>query len=156
MKIIDNALTELFQTEEYADCYLVEVKASATGSRLQIFIDSDSYLDLKKCTRISRFLETIIEENNLMPEKYHLEVSSPGIDRPLTLPRQYQKNIDRKIVVELNDNSKHKGRLKTVSDEGISIAIPLSKKEAKKLGVDEKIEEIKYSDIMKAKIQISF
>jgi len=156
MQIIERALLEFFKQEEYSDCFIVEVKSSPSGSHLEVFVDSDSQLTLKKCTKISRYLEELIEEKSLLPEKYKLDVSSPGIDRPLLWPRQYLKNIGRKIKVKQDEKKEIKGKLISADDKGIKVEVPLTRKQAKELGVKSQIEEIMYSDILNAKIQISF
>jgi len=85
-------LLEKFQEEEYADCFIVEV-THHQNNKLEVFIDSDSGITFKKCQRISRFLEQYIDEEAWLGEKYTLEVSSPGIGRPLKFIRQYHRNL---------------------------------------------------------------
>jgi len=87
-------LEEKFQEEEFADCFIIEIK-SLQNKRVEIYVDSDSGITFKKCQQLSRHLEAEIDEKGWLGEKYTLEVSSPGITRPLIFHRQYPRNIGR-------------------------------------------------------------
>jgi len=151
---IAEVLDLLFTEEEYNDCFLVEIKESQDRSKLEVFLESDSTLTLGKCQKISRFLEKHIEENRWLPEKYLLEVSSPGVGNPLVLKRQYAKNIGRKIEVKLHDGDVKKGKLSEVTEEYI-IVIKAAKGKGKKKQ-EEKIYNIDFNQIKTAKIKVSF
>jgi ribosome maturation factor RimP len=65
------------------------------------------------CAEISHELSRVLDLNDVFQQKYHLVVSSPGIERPLKYPRQYPKNIGRKVIV------KYRGEQRVVKAEGI-------------------------------------
>ncbi|MEM9824423.1 MAG: hypothetical protein AAF985_25280, partial [Bacteroidota bacterium] len=113
IKKIEALLAEKFQEEEFTDCFLVDLHLSASN-KLEIFVDSDSGITFKKCQQISRFLEKPIDEEGWLGEKYTLEVSSPGISRPLKFQRQYPKNIGRKLEVKLLEGGTKTGKLTKV------------------------------------------
>ena len=118
-KAIENYVNTLLQETE--DVFLVEVKANP-GNEIKVFLDADKGITIEKCIRINRALYKQIEENSLFPNgDFALEVSSPGVDEPLKLRRQYQKNIDRIVEVLLNDETKKQGKLTSVNNDGISI-----------------------------------
>lgn len=146
---------EKFQEEDWQDCFLVEVKQHG-NHKLEIFIDSDTGITFDKCRKVSRHLEAVLDEKLWLGEKYTLDVSSPGITRPLKLKRQYQKNIERKMEVKLVEKGKEEGILKRVSDTGIV----LEKKQRVKVGKKKKTEvvetEIPFDQIKEAKVKISF
>ena len=96
---ITDLLDKKFTEEDFSDCFLVDIKAHA-HNKIDVFIDSDSGVTFEKCQKISRYLERFIDENGWLGEKYVLEVSSPGISRPLKFKRQYAKNIGRKVEVK--------------------------------------------------------
>ena len=130
-------LDEKFEAEEtFRDCYLVDLTLS--GNKLAVFVDADNGLSLKMCQQISRFLEERVEEEGLMPEKYIMEVSSPGVDRPLKLKRQYVKNIGRNLKVELKPEEEDgkgetvKGKLTQVGEDTITLEYEEKIKEGKK------------------------
>ena len=103
------------------DVFLVEVKV-IPGNNIKVFLDADEGVTIEKCIKINRALYSQIEESELFPYgDFSLEVSSPGIDEPLKLYRQYKKNIGRIIEVTMSDSTKKEGKLTAVSDEEIII-----------------------------------
>ena len=74
-----------------------------------------------KCRQMSRHLEQYIDEKAWLGEKYILEVSSPGIERPLQLRRQYLKNIGRKLTVKLWKDGDVTGKLTKVEGDMITL-----------------------------------
>src|SRR5450432_3954092 len=118
-KAIENYINTLLQNSE--DVFLVEVKVNS-GNNIIVFLDGDNGITIEKCVQINRALYKRIEEDSLFENgNFSLEVSSPGVDEPLKLKRQYKKNIRRTIEVVLNDESKKQGKLASVRDEEIMI-----------------------------------
>lgn len=105
----------------FDDIFLVSIKIKPTNN-FKIYLDADSGLGIEKCIKINRALYKIMEEMGLYPDgDFSLEVSSPGIDEPLKLLRQYKKNISRSVEVTTNDEEKREGILKEVTDDVITI-----------------------------------
>lgn len=116
---IENFLSRLI--EQSGDIFLVEVEKTP-GNQITILLDADNGITIEKCTAINKALYKYIEESGLFPDgNFSLEVSSPGVDKPLKLHRQYKKNIGRKVEVELNDGTKLEGKLTQVNEEDITI-----------------------------------
>ncbi len=112
---------QLLQPLLVDDIFLVSIKIKPTNN-YKVYIDADSGLGIEKCTRINRALYKQIEEAGLHPDgNFSLEVSSPGVDEPLKLLRQYKKNIGRNVEVTLNDGTKKEGLLKEATEENITI-----------------------------------
>ena len=106
-------------TSQSETIFPVEMKISPAND-VKIFLDADDGITIEKCTSINKALYKYIEESELFPGgNFSLEVSSPGIDEPLKLYRQYKKNIGRKIEVLLKDGTKIEGKLLTVNDNEI-------------------------------------
>ncbi len=106
-------------TSQSEKIFLVEMKISPAND-VKIFLDADDGITIEKCASINKALYKYIEESELFPGgNFSLEVSSPGIDEPLKLFRQYKKNIGRKIEVLLKDGTKIEGKLLTVDDNKI-------------------------------------
>ncbi len=135
------------------DLFVVEVKA-LPKARIQVFIDSDTGLTIDQCARISRYLEQHLEEEQLVPENYNLEVSSPGVGQPLMMQRQYRKNVGRKVEVKLTEGDKLKGKLEAADDEQITLRIKTKDKATKKRV--EKAVTIPYSAIQSTKVLVTF
>jgi len=137
-----------------SDQFVIEVK-ELPKARIQVFLDSDSELTIARCAEISRYLEAHLEEEALVPEHYTLEVSSPGVDRPLSLKRQYVKNIGRKLSIKTKDGKHKRGLLKAVEED----AIVIEKEEKKKNKSKEQEnagQRIAFEQIDSAKVLISF
>lgn len=108
----------LLETE---DVFLVSVRIKPTNN-IKVFLDADAGLNIDKCVKINRAMYRTIEEEGWYPDgNFSLEVSSPGIDEPLQLIRQYKKNIGRSVEVTINDETKQEGKLLKVSEEAITI-----------------------------------
>jgi ribosome maturation factor RimP len=101
--------------------FLVEVK-NAPGNKITVLLDGDKGITIENCTVINKALYKYIEETGLFGgNNFSLEVSSPGVDKPLKLLRQYKKNIGRSVEVLLEDGTKTEGKLTEANEEGITI-----------------------------------
>ena len=115
-----HTLLEPFLQED-PSYFLVHIKVKP-GHIIRVYIDGDQGLPIKQCTSFNRRLYKAIEEAAWFPEgDFALEVSSPGVDEPLILNRQYVKNIGRTVEVILNDEAVFTGVLKEVTDKDILI-----------------------------------
>lgn len=134
------------------ELFLVEVKIRPTNN-IKVFIDGDQGVSIEKLVQYNRKLYKEIEESNMFPNgDFSLEVSSPGLDEPLKLHRQYVKNIGRFVEVTEKDESKKEGKLVSVSEQGISVVEQRGK--GKKLEMVE--HTILFDNIKTTKIQIKF
>ena len=103
------------------DIFLVDIKIKPINN-IKIYLDADSGLGIEKCIKINRALYKIMEEMAIYPDgDFSLEVSSPGIEEPLKLHRQYIKNTGRDLEVTLQDGSKQSGKLLSVTENDIVI-----------------------------------
>lgn len=152
---ISDLLDTKFQEQAFQDCFLVELHLHG-GNKLEVFIDCDKGVTLEKCRQISRFLESHIEENQWLGAKYTLDVSSPGLSRPLKLWRQYRKNTGRNVAVTLKTGVLHKGLLKEVHEEHIVLVEQQKEKVGKKKKTVEVHTELPFEQIEKTMILVSF
>jgi ribosome maturation factor RimP len=137
------------------DCFIVDVVLS--GRKIEVYIDSDDGVDFQKCKKLSRFIESYLDESDEFSENYILEVSSPGLDRPLVLQRQYKKNIGRLIRLESKKfDSTLDGRLLEVKEEGILIEYEVVLKEDRKKKKVTVKDEVSWNEIVKVTIQAEF
>lgn len=153
-KIYD-LLEEKFAEEDFTDCFLIELKLHS-NNKLEIFIDSDTGITFDRCRKISRYLESYLDESGWLGERYTLEVSSPGVSRPLQLPRQYPKHIGRKLKVNLKDGSEIEGRLQKVEDEQITVEQRIVERQGKKKKRLKVSTDIPFENIQGSLVQISF
>lgn len=141
-------IEERFKEPDLEDCFLVEMKLNNT--KVEIYIDTDEGVSFKKCQKLSRAVEAYLDESLALGEKYTLEVSSPGIGRPLKFKRQYPRNIGRKMKLKLKDGSKIEGKFIAMENDILTIE---SKGQKKKEVIK---NEIEFESIESSKILITF
>jgi len=134
------------------DHFLVEVKI-LPNKKVQVFVDADNGIKIERCVKISRFVEKVLDEEKWLGEDYTLEVSSPGMDSPLKVFRQYKRRIGREIEVLLTTGVRHEGILKAANEEKLTVeqTIKISKKEL----VTETFE-FPFADIKHTKLILNF
>ncbi len=132
--------------------FLVEIRIGG-DARIQVFIDNLDGLDIQTCAKTSRFLEHHLEEEALVPEKYLLEVSSPGADRPFKVKKQYEKYLGKLVEVRYEDGTQVKGTLMTVKEETFSVEEVLKLKRRQEERV---LHQIGFDEIQSVKAVISF
>ncbi len=153
-EVLAEKLAQLFNQADYGHCFLLDIDTTPAG-HINIKIDSDTGVTLDLCTTISRYLESYLDE--AMPEgKYTLEVSSAGVSRPLSLPRQYKKNIGRLVKVKTLDGRKSEGKLVAADDQKFTVEIDEVTLEGKRKKKDKKNIDFLYDEISETKIQVSF
>ncbi|MEL7117871.1 MAG: hypothetical protein AAFO07_00465 [Bacteroidota bacterium] len=156
---IENTIAELleekYKEEEFADCFTVEVKHHA-NNKLEVFVESDSGMTFKKCSRLSRYLESYLDTEGWLGEKYTLEVSSPGVGRPLIHWRQYPLNIGRKVEVSMLEGADKEGILVAVDDKSITLEEKVRIKEGKKKKTELIKTVIPIDHIKKTIVKVSF
>ncbi len=134
------------------ESFLVEVKINH-GNNIKVFIDADQGVSIDKLAKYNRGLYKQIEESGLFHNNdFSLEVSSPGLDEPLKLYRQYLKNIGRYVEVILKSGIKMEGKLISANDSEIVIEEQKENKKQKEMV----LHTILYSDIKTTKTQIKF
>ena len=134
--------------------FIVDVLVSTEKgpSKILVLLDGDNGVTIDDCVSLSRAIGHELEENEIMESKYTLEVSSPGVDFPLSSHRQYLKNIGRSVKVYTNEGKEIKGILKEISE-----SVMLLDKEVKK-GKKITFEpmELPLEDVKKTIVQVSF
>ncbi|HMT77097.1 MAG: ribosome maturation factor RimP [Saprospiraceae bacterium] len=151
---IEQIVQEYFQLLGREDCFIVDIILK--GNKLEIYIDSDDAIDFEICRKVSREVEKFLDEGLPLGEDYLLEVSSPGLSRPLKLPRQFKKNIGREVTVLAADKSRQKGILTSADDDHFQITFTVSRKEGKKKISEEQTLTIPYNEGRKVTINIKF
>jgi ribosome maturation factor RimP len=113
-KIIQLVEDKLKDTE----LFLVEVKVKPSN-KIHIFLDDESKgLAIGDCVELSKYIESKLDRDE---EDFELEVSSPGMDQPMRVYKQYLKSIGRQIAVILKDGTKHVGKLINANENGIVV-----------------------------------
>lgn len=135
------------------DKFLVEVKIKPTN-KIFVFIDSDESVTIEDCVELSRHIESQFDRDR---EDFELNVSSAGMDHPLTLGRQLKKQIGRDVDVTLNDGKKISGSLKSFDQNGLTVLkAPEKKKKKKQQAAEDPEISIAFRDIKETKKKIKF
>ncbi len=156
---LEDLLAAKFAEADFADCFLLEIKVQPSN-RIEVFLDSDTGITLEKCTRISRYLEHHLDEAGWAGTHYVLEVSSPGVSRPLSLPRQYPKHVGRWLELRLEGGERLEGKLLEVDDEGVTLEVEVP--EAQPTGKRKKPRMVKvsrqvpFAEIGQARVLVRF
>ena len=123
--------------------YLEELSITSAGKVkiLTVIIDSDTHLNLDQVTAVTKEISEVIEA---LPElgdgAFTLEVTSPGLDRPLTKPRHWRKNLDRLVKIVMTSGEEIQGRIGEATETTVL--------------VDSK--KVSYEDIKRAVLEIEF
>ena len=132
--------------------FVVEIEQKPGSHKISVFIDGDESVNIESCRLLSRYLSEMLDELDYGDKAYYLEVSSPGVDNPLILPRQYKKHIGRELLVKMASQTEILGKLVALNEDGITILL----KDKKKLYKDANEKEIPFEEIVSTMVQISF
>ena len=135
--------------------FVVDIKLEevAGKTKVLILIDADQGVTIESCARVSRKVSEELEENETIGEAYILEVSSPGVDFPLSSMRQYQKNIGRELKMTLISGVDVIGKMLEIDEEKVKLLV--KKKEKGKKATEEEVL-IPFVEIKKSIVQVSF
>ena len=134
-----------------AGYFLEDVNLVSPGQHriVTVIVDGESALNLDQVTVASKLVSELLDEATFMGETpFTLEVTSPGIDRPLTLPRHFAKNIDRLLKVTKTDGVVVTGRILANTDSDLTLSVT-EKKDVKEV-------VISLGDIKRAQVEIEF
>ena len=127
------------------DVEAVEVTPAGKRRVLRVAVDKDGGVTLDDVADATREVSRVLDESDVMGEMpYTLEVTSRGVDRPLTLPRHWRRNEDRLVKATLADGSAVTGRILGSTEESVT------------LDEDGTRREVAYADVAKALVQIEF
>lgn len=127
------------------DVEAVEVTPAGKRRVLRVAVDKDGGVTLDDVADATREVSRVLDESDVMGEMpYTLEVTSRGVDRPLTLPRHWRRNADRLVKATLADGTTVTGRITDSSEESVT------------LDVSGEAHEVAYADVAKAFVQVEF
>lgn len=131
--------------ENGLDVEAVEISTAGRRRVVRVLVDKDGGVTLDDLAAATTVVGDRIDDSLALGERpYTLEVTSPGIDRPLTAPRHWRRNVDRLVAVSFADGAEVAGRILDADDERASVDVAGEPR------------EIRYGDVAKARIQIEF
>jgi ribosome maturation factor RimP len=151
MALKDQITEAVLPAIEAQGAYLEDIHVATPGNHriVTVIVDGDSSLNLDQVTVVTKAISEVLDAASFMGEApFTLEVTSPGVDRPLTLPRHFAKNLTRLLKVTKNDGTVVDGRLKSNTDSDITLEVTVKK------DVTEVV--ISLTDIKRAVVEIEF
>ena len=133
---------------------LEEVSAQRAGSRqlLRLVVDGDGGVTLDDIAEVSQAVSAALDENEAMGEAaYDLEVTSPGVGRPLTLPRHWRRAAGRPVQVPLTGGGELTGRVVEADEDGVTLELP-----GKKPGTTGERRRLAFAELGRGKVQVEF
>ncbi|UFN45678.1 ribosome maturation factor RimP [Nocardioides okcheonensis] len=143
----DRIEAELVDPLRVLDLDVEAVEITPAGKRrvLRVAVDKDGGVTMDDVADATREVSRVLDESDVMGEMpYTLEVTSRGVDRPLTLPRHWRRNVDRLVKVALTDSSSVTGRVLASGEDSATLDVAGTHR------------EIAYADVAKALVQIEF
>ena len=129
----------------------IDVQAAGKRRRVSVVVDRDGGIDLDGLAEASRAVSEALDASDAMgDDAYTLEVTSPGVDRPLTLPRHWRRNARRRVRAHLADGSIREGRIREADDDGVTLATDSSS------GTESEDLRIQWSDLDRGEVQVEF
>lgn len=137
MNLNKNKIANIVKEETENLGYLfieIDFRGDTRNHILEIYIDNEVGVTTVDCARVSRAIGDVIEEEGLIESKYRLDVSSPGIDRPLKYIQQFKRNIGRSFELQLEDENglEFEGKLIELDNDDLKFQI---KKEVKVINI---------------------
>lgn len=127
------------------DLEAVDLSRAGKRSLLRVAVDKDGGVDMDDIAEATREVSRLLDDSGAMGERpYTLEVSSPGVDRPLTHPRHWRRNVHRLVKVNRPEGEPITGRIRSSDETGVV------------LDVDGTEQRVEYADITRAKVQVEF
>ena len=149
---LSEQISELVQpVVESAGFFLEDVHVLSPGNHriITCIVDGQTPLNLDQVTSVSRDISELLDSADFMGETaFTLEVTSPGVDRPLTLHRHWHKNLKRLVKVVNQDGSVVNGRISAVEDSHVILIEDIKGKS--------KEHTVEFADVKRATVEIEF
>ena len=123
----------------------VAVRAAGKRQLVQVVVDRDGGITLDDVADATKVISAALDESDPINGAYVLEVTSPGVDRPLTLPRHWRRNAGRLVVARRKDGTSVAGRILSADDDGAEVLVT----------ADGQVR-VEYADVAKATVEVEF
>lgn len=135
------------------DHFLVDlvINSKSNPIKITVVLDGDKGISIDDCATVSRTFAALLDEENSL-ENYALEVTTPGLDQPLRLKRQYVKNIGREVKIQLKDKKIERGKLVESTEDTVVIEHEVKEGKQKEL----KKTTFTFEEIERTLVEVSF
>lgn len=129
----------------------LEVQAAGRRRRVCVVVDRDGGIDLDGIAAASRAVSDALDASDAMgDDAYTLEITSPGVDRPLTLPRHWRRNAGRRVRAHMTDGTALDGRIRSADDLAVVLDVDTSD------GAEAAERRAEWSELVRGEVQIEF
>ncbi len=115
------AVVEPWLNAEHLELDDLEVSGTDSACTVRVLVDRDGGVDLDRLADVNEGLSRVLDHEDLIEGRYRLEVSSPGLERPLRSPRHFQKSVGRDIKLKLADGTVIAGTIQSASDDRFGV-----------------------------------
>lgn len=130
---------------EHLELEDIEVRAAGRRRIVRVVVDGEQRVSLDQVAVVARAVSDALDESDLLGDTpYTLEVSSPGVDRPLLLPRHWRRNIGRLVTVTPHSGAEVTGRITSADDSGAE------------LDLEPGLRTVAYATVARALVQVEF
>ncbi|WP_371301751.1 ribosome maturation factor RimP [Nocardioides sp.] len=146
--VSDEVASVLMAPLEQLGLDLEAVELTPAGSRrvLRIAVDQDGGVTMDDVAAATRDLSAVLDDTGVMGERpYTLEVTSRGVDRPLTLPRHWRRNVGRLVKITLDDGERLTGRVTSADDTGVTLDVAGAERRADLASVTKALVQIEFN-----------
>ena len=144
---VEQALTPIVSAQGF-DLESVDVQPAGRRRLVRVLVDRDGGVTLDHIAALTSALSETLDDTNAMGEQaYVLEVSSPGVGRPLTLPRHWRRNVSRLVTVTLDDGEVLVGRIVSSDEDHVNL---------NGVGDESTTRTVRLADIVEAHVEVEF
>lgn len=123
----------------------VEVRMAGRRRVVRALVDADGGVPLDRIAEVNRIVDTALEDSDLLGDApYTLEVSSRGVDRPLTEPKHWRRNTGRLVAITPRGGAQWTGRIGAAGEDGVDVE------------ADGQVRRVAYADVARAVVQVEF
>lgn len=124
-----------------------DIEIRKTGNRLlvRVILDKDGGIAMDEIAAATRNISDALDEVTELSNPFTLEVTSPGVDRPLTLPRHWQRNIGRLVKIDLIGAATEQGRILAVTDTSVTLQIKQNQREFELAKISRAVVQVEFN-----------
>lgn len=123
----------------------IEIRKTGNRQLVRIILDKDGGIAMDEVATATRAISDELDEVTELAAPFTLEVTSPGVDRPLTLPRHWRRNIGRLVRIELANSAPVEGRIIAATDAGVTLQIKQAQREFALTQISRAIVQVEFN-----------
>ena len=123
----------------------IEIRKTGNRQLVRIILDKDGGIAMDEVAAATRAISDALDEVTELAAPFTLEVTSPGVDRPLTLPRHWRRNIGRLVRIELANSAPVEGRIIATTDAGVTLQIKQAQREFALTQISRAIVQVEFN-----------